>query len=139
MSVEDKNKAASRRGIEEVWNKGNLAIVDENTAPNYVCHSTPEIKGTEGLKQFATTMRTAFPDYHLTIDHMVAEGDMVATFLTIEGTFKGEVAGMTPTGKKMKVPSVVLNRYVGGKVVEAWTYNDMLSWYQQLGIPIPAQ
>lgn len=136
MSVE-KNKAVARRGTEEVSNSGNLAVVDETTASNYVLHTTPEVKGPEGYKQFTTMMRTAFPDLHMTIDHMVAEGDMVAVFYTLTGTFKGEMAGIKPTGKKMTIKSAVLTRLKGGKQVEAWRYSDMLTFYQQLGIPIP--
>jgi len=134
-----KNKANARRSTEEVFNSGNLAVVDETTASNYVLHITPEVKGPEGYKQFTTIMRTAFPDLHMTIDHMVAEGDMVAVFYTLTGTFKGEMAGIKPTGKKMTTKSAVLTRFEGGKAVEAWRYSDMLTFYQQLGIPVPAQ
>jgi predicted ester cyclase len=138
MSVE-KNKANTRRLSEEVFSKGNLAIIPELIAPNYVFHTTPEYKGLEGVKQFITAMRTAFPDYRETINNMVAEGDMVAVFYTLQGTFKGEYGGIAPTGKKFSIPSAILSRFEGGKQVEAWSYLDYLTFYQQLGIPIPAQ
>jgi len=82
MSTEE-NKAVIRRVIEEVWNKGNLAVADEVIANNYVFDAAgQEFKGPEGLKQAVTIYRTAFPDFHITIDDMVAEGDKVASRFT---------------------------------------------------------
>lgn len=138
MSVEE-NKANVRRLNDEVFNKGNLALVDELMAPNYVFHITPEVKGPEGLKQYIATFRTAFPDLHITIEDMVAEGDMVAVRYMMRGTFKGEMAGIAPTGKQMALPNVAFARFKDGKQVEVWPYLDSLTFYQQLGIPIPGQ
>jgi predicted ester cyclase len=137
MSKEEKNKAAIRRDVEEVTNKGNLAVVDEITASDYVLHISPEVKGPEGYKQFINIMRAAFPDLHMKIDYMVAEKDMVAVFYTLTGTFKGEMAGIRPTGKNMTTKSAALIRFKSGKQVEAWRYTDMLAFYQQLGIKPP--
>ena len=85
-----------------------------------------------------TVMKTAFPDYHETIENMVAEGDMVAVFYTLKGTFTGKFGDTAPTGKKFSLPAVVLARFKNGKQVEAWPYMDSLSWYQQMGVPIPS-
>jgi steroid delta-isomerase-like uncharacterized protein len=137
MSTEA-NKTNVRRLNDEVFNKGNLALVDELMAPNYVFHTTPEIKGPEGAKQYIAGFRTAFPDLHITIEGMVAEGDMVAIQYTMRGTFKGEFMGMAPTGKKMEIPNASFARFRDGKQVEVWPYLDSLVWYQQLGIPIPS-
>jgi len=136
MSTE-KNKASVRRFSEEVANKGNLSLIPEFFAPGYVFHTTPEFKGPEGFKQYITMMRTAFPDLHQTIEHMVAEGDMVAVYYTMLGTFKGEMMGIAPTGKKIALPYAVLSRFKDGKQVEAWPYYDSLAMYQQLGISMP--
>ena len=137
MSVEE-NKAIVRRGVEEVWNKGNLELAGESRAPNFVFHAPgQDIKDPEVLKQQVTMFRTAFPDLHLTIDHIVAEGDMVAVFLTRRGTFKGEVGGIAPTGKEFTDKNVTLFRFEGGKQVETWVYDDRLTMYQQLGISPP--
>ena len=138
MSTE-KNKAIMRRIVEEAFNKGNLAVVDECTAAGYVLHTTPETKGPEGFKQMVTMLRTAFPDMHQTIEDMVAEGDKVAHSVTWRGTFKGEYMGIAPTGKKFTVALAGFTRFAGGKQVEGWIYADALTFYQQLGIPIPAQ
>ncbi len=137
MSTE-KNKAAVRR-LNELVNKGDFSILPELIAPNYVFHTTPEVKGPEGLKQTFTTLRTAFPDYKEKTENMVAEGDMVAVFYTVSGTFKGKYGDISPTGKKFSIPAAILARFKDGKQVEAWPFMDSLAFYQQLGIPIPAQ
>ena len=138
MSVEANQANIIRLG-EEVFNKGNLAVVDELIAPNYVMHQVngQEIKGLDGFKQIITMYRTAFPDLQAGIDSIVAEGDMVAIRFTMRGTFKGEMMGIAPTGKQCTFTQAIFHRMEGGKQVEAWSYSDQLSTYQQMGVPIP--
>ena len=138
MSVEE-NKAVVRRFIEEVFNKGNMAVADEVLTSNYVYHSNTmgEIKGPEGLKQFATMIRTVFPDLHVTIDDMVAEGEMVAYHLTLTGTFRGEFRSIAPTGKQINIPVAHFVRFEGGKEVEETPFWDSFTFYQQLGVSPP--
>ena len=140
MGVEG-NKANQRRVFEEVFNKGNLEILPKLFTPNYSFNSPlgMELKGPEGFKQLATVLRTAFPDILVTIDDMFAEGDKVATRFTITGTFKGEMMGIAPTGKKAAVAGIVITRWEGDKEVEAWESLDTLGFYQQLGIKPPGQ
>lgn len=138
MSAEE-NKAIMRRITEEVFNKGNLAVVDECTAADYVFRSGgQEYKGLEGVKQMITSMRTAFPDFHVTIEDMVAEGDKVAHRYTWRGTHKGEFMGIAPTGKQVTITAAGFTRFAGGKQVEAWTYGDSSTIYQQLGVSPPS-
>jgi len=135
-----KNKAGQRRVLEEIFNKGNFAIIPELIATSYVEHAPlGDIKGPEGFKQATNTTRTAFPDMHATIEDIFAEGDEVVTRFTATGTFKGEYRGTTPTGRKFTFRGILITRWVGGKEVEAWAAYDMLTFYQQLGIPIPTQ
>ncbi len=138
MSTEE-NKAIIRRIIEEAFNKGNLAVVDDLMATNYVFHgpSGQEVKGPEGFKQMITMYRTAFPDLHLTIDDMVAEGDKVAFRFIFQGTHKGDLMGIAPTGKQVTVTVTVISRFVGGKEVEAWENADSLGMMQQMGVVPP--
>jgi steroid delta-isomerase-like uncharacterized protein len=138
MSAEQ-NKARQRRVFEEVLNKGNLAIIPEFIAPNYVVHNPlgMEAKGPEGFKQMVPMYRTAFPDLHVMIDDMFGEEDKVATRFTMTGTFKGDMMGIPPTGKKFTLTGIIITRWVGGKEVEAWEAFDVLAWYRQLGVPIP--
>jgi steroid delta-isomerase-like uncharacterized protein len=140
MSVEE-NKAAVRRHVDEIWNKGNLNIIPELISPKYVAHPLygDEVKGTDGFMQMVTTMRTLAPDLRFTIDSMVAEGDIVAARYTATGTFTGEMPNYKPTGKKFKVNDAIFHRFEGGKQLEAWTYSDQLSRLRQLGIPLPKE
>ena len=139
MSAEE-NKAVMRRLIEEVFNKGNMAVADECTAADFVHHAAElKLKGSELIKQLATTLRTAFTDLHFTIDDIVAEGDMVAHRFTYKGTFKGKYGEIIPTGKQVTQTAAAFTRFANGKQAVAWQYGDSLAFYQQLGIPIPSE
>jgi len=135
MSTEQ-NKAMDRRVYEEVWNGGNLAVIDELVAANYVDHDqepTSALEGLEGLKQSVTMYRTAFPDVHFTIDDQIAEGDLLVTRWTARGTHQGPLMGIPPTGKQAMVTGISITRVASGKVVEGWTNFDALGLLQQLG------
>ena len=136
MSTEE-NKAMIRR-VGEVFNQGDLAVVDEVMAADYVHHGPfGEFKGPEGFKQMVTMFRTAFPDLNMTIEDMVAEGDKVASRLTLRGTHKGEYMGIAATGKQVTVTEIVISRFAGGKEVEAWGSPDLMGMMQQLGVVPP--
>lgn len=137
--MSEENKARTRRFYEEVWNKGNLAIVDELCATNFVNHNPGpgEAPGPEGLKQIATMIRTAFPDMHMTVDDMIAEGDKVVSRVTVNATHRGEFMGIPPTGKQITVTGIDIVRIVGGKAVERWGNYDDLGMMQQLGVIPP--
>ena len=139
MSTEQ-NKAVMRRVFEEVLSKGNLAIIPDIIAPNYVFHSPfgMEIKGPEGFKKNVAVYRKAFPDLRAEIKDIIAEGDKVAVRYVMTGTFKGEMMGTAPTGKRLEITGAVFIRFERGKEVEASSHLDMLAWNRQLGIPIPA-
>jgi steroid delta-isomerase-like uncharacterized protein len=139
VSKEEKNKAILRqKHVEELFNKGNLAVADEIISAEYIYHSpTGEIKGPEGVKQMVTVFRTAFPDGRFMIDDMVVDGDKVAVRYTMTGTFKGEYMGIAPTGKEANISVAVFYTFKGGKEVEAISFSDDLTLYRQLGIPIP--
>ncbi len=83
--------------------------------------------------------RKAFPDLHMEIDDMIAEGDKMAVRYTYTGTFKGDFMGIPPTGKKFNMPHAMFYRFKDGKQAEVAMFLDMLSWYRQLGVPIPQQ
>jgi len=139
MSTED-NKALDRRGFEEVWNKGNLAVIDELNAANVVTHNppSPPMQGTEAFKQFVQMYRSAFPDTQMTIEDQIAEGDKVVTRWTARGTHKGELMGIPPTGKQVTVTGISVSRWANGKTVESWSNFDTLGMLQQLGaVPTP--
>lgn len=141
MSVEEVNKTQQRRIYEEVIVNGNLELIPELIAPEYVFHNPLglEAKGPEGFKQMVTMLRTAFPDIHCTIDDMVGEGDKTATRATLTMTFKGEMMGIPPTGSKVTITGFLFAKWKDSKEVEAWESLDTLTFYQQLGITPPGQ
>ena len=141
MSVEE-NKRIARRVFEEVWNQGKLNVADEVTDANYVSHGLGmEIPpGPAGTRQFVTIYRTAYPDTHFVVEDQIAEGDRVVTRWTAQGTHRGELMGIPPTGKRVTVTGITIDRIVGGKIVETWNNFDALGQLQQLGvIPMPGQ
>jgi len=133
MSVE-KNKAILHRYVEEIWNQGKLAVIDELVAPTMIVHFPGfDTKGLEEYRQSFTLFRTAFPDLHSTIEHVVAEGDMVATRWVNQATHKGTYMGIAPTGRQVSWTSSSIYRIVDGKVAESWSDMDSLGLLQQLG------
>ena len=138
MSTED-NKALIRRFYEEVFNKKNLAAIDEFFAPNHVDHTLPPglPGGLEGTKQAISMTLMGFPDLHITVEDMIAEGDKVVTWFTTRGTQQGALGGIPPTGKQVAVSTIEIARIAGGKIVEDWGLDDRLGMLQQLGL-VPA-
>ncbi len=134
MTTEE-NKASGRRFVDEVLNRGNLAVIDELTGPNFVDHSLPPgvPPGNEGFKAFVTMFRAAFPDLHYTIDDEIAEGDRVVQRSTGHGTMKGDFQGMPASGKEATWEAIHILRFADGKYVEHWAVTDTLSMLQQLG------
>ena len=139
--VSEQNKELARRSIEEIWNQGKLAVIDELVASTATFHdpSVPggKFTGPEGMRQFLQIYRGAFPDVRITVDDQIAEGDKVVTRWTATGTHKGALMGIAPTNKFATVTGVDIERYQGGRVVEGWSNYDMLGLLQQLGV-VPA-
>jgi steroid delta-isomerase-like uncharacterized protein len=133
-----RNKAVMRRVFEEAINKENISIISNIISPEYVGHNPlGDLKGMEGFKQLVVNVRTTFPDYTVSIEDMVAEGEKVAAVINIQGTFKGEFMGMAPTGKQLNIREAVFMRFAGGKVVEDTRFTDTLTFCQQLGVKPP--
>jgi len=140
--LSETNKTVSRRFFEEVWNKGNLAALNEIIAKDHVNSgpgTPPELApGLEGTKQLVTMYRNAFPDVHFTIDEQIAEGDKVVTRWTAHGTHQGELVGIPATSKSTTVTGINVDRVVNGKIAESWGIFDQFGMMQQLGvIPVP--
>lgn len=137
MSVQDENKALIRLIIEEGFNGGNLDIADGRFTDDYVAHvpGVPALpSGPDGFKRVIGMWRTAFPDLHMDIQSMVAEGEMVSTRFVTTGTNGGPLFGMPPTGKPMRVEGQEAHRVVNGKVAESWVCDDVPGILIQLGV-----
>lgn len=133
---------ASRRLLEEVWSKGNFAVIDDLVDANYVNHDPNAAQlppGREGMKQFAMAYRSAFPDLSMTVEDQVAEGDKVVTRWCARGTHKGALPGLPATGKSATVTGIGIDRIVNGKIVESWGNWDQFGMLRQLGAIPPEQ
>ena len=91
-------------------------------------------RGPEDVKRFMGEFRSAFPDFHTTIEDQIAEGDRVATRWTMRGTHEGEFRGIPATGNQISVTGIGIFRFSDGKVVESWDNFDQLGMMQQLGV-----
>jgi steroid delta-isomerase-like uncharacterized protein len=142
MSTEQ-NKTLVRQMVEEIFNRGNMSLVDEFLAPDFVEREElpPGIPpGREGVKQLTTMLHSAFPDFKATIDDIIAEGDKVVIRQTWSGTQKGEFMGIPPTGKSVSFGVIDVIRMAEGKCVEHWGQMDSMGMMQQLGvIPGPGE
>lgn len=132
----ERNKVAVRRFIEEVQNQKDWDAFDELNAPDFVNLSAPPgvPKDLQGGKMFLGAFVNAFPDSHVTVDEMIAEGDLVATKKTMTGTHTGEFNGIAPTGKRVEIQYVDFLRLRDGQIIEHWLSMDQLSFMQQLGV-----
>jgi len=123
-----------------VWEEGNIDLVDELLAPDYVNHSpaTPDQPtDPEGVKAVVGMFRDAMPDLRVIIEDMIAEGDKVVVRYTLEGTHEGKLFGVPPTGQRLSIKSISVERVSDGKIREHWRVTDSLDMMQQLGV-IPA-
>jgi predicted ester cyclase len=139
------NKAKLRRIYEECFNQGNLATADELVAPD--CRDTspgipPGVSttGPDTLKSVVSQLRSAFPDLHVTIDEMVAEGDIVVARTTFTGTHRGNFQGISPTGQRVNCGAIDIVHVRGGQFVSHYGVQDGVGLLQQVGaISTPGQ
>src|SRR3712207_4779754 len=132
--MSEENKALARRWV-DIFNQGNLDLVEEIYAPNFVGHdpTMPEdVRGVEGRREFYGMYQSAFPDTQITIEDQLAEGDRVATRWTARGTHQGELMGVPPSGNRVEVPGTTISRIEGGKVAEEWNNYHALGLMQQI-------
>ena len=119
------NKTIVRRLVDEVFNGGHLEVIDELYAP--------ELAG--GTRRWIAPFRDSFPDVHMEIVELIAEGDKVVGRFTCSATHLGEWLGRAPTGRRFeRVDEVSIFRVRDGKIVHAWSLEDTRSRLQQLGL-----
>lgn len=138
--MSEENKAIIQSAV-EAFNQGDIEAVDRLFAPDYVDHDPSRASlpsGPESVRQAWSMLRAAFPDFRVTVDDMIAEGDRVAVRGVASGTHRGELMGIPPTGKRVRVALIDINHIENGRLVERWGETDMLGMMRQLGaIPPP--
>ena len=119
---EEENKAIIRRLFAEVWT-GDIAAADRYYAPGPL---------REGLKQFATDLYRAVPDWTVTIDDLVSEGDKVVVRWTGRGTHLGEWNGAPATGRPVSTTGIDIERFADGQIVQEDGEVDMHGFLRQV-------
>lgn len=138
----EENKALADRFHMDIFIKGNLDAADQILSSDFVAHAPvpPEFtKGPEGIKKWATAMRTGFPD-DLRVKHLqtIAEGDLVMIRWEGGGTHTGVLMGTPASGNPVTVTGIDIFRIVNGKIVEMWQEQNVMDMMQQIGaMPTP--
>jgi predicted ester cyclase len=127
------NQAVFREVITEAFNQGHYAVLYKHFRPDFSEHQFglhPTIEGMQGDIQF---LRTAFPDFTLTIEEMVEAGDKVWVRMTARGTNHGGFMG-PPNGKSFEIAVFDVCKFEEGKIVEHWGSPDRFALLAQLGL-----
>ena len=131
------NQQLIRDYFNEVWNKGNLDLLDDLLSPNYLNHSSsiPDSPpGPLGLKPIITAMRNAFPDLHYTIQDLIITKDRIVARVKMTGTHTGDFFGTPPTNKKISVNQINIEYIENGRITEHWRITDENTMMNQLGL-----
>ena len=124
------------RFTDESWNGGNLDLLDELFAADYVGHDAPRpdpVRGPEGMRDFLRMYHHAFSNAHITLDDVIVRDDKVVTRWTGRGTHDGDLMGMPPTGKAVEFVGIRIFRVADGKIAEGWVVWDTFGLMRQLG------
>jgi predicted ester cyclase len=145
MSAQE-NKEKARRMLEEAFGQGKVELVEEILDPDFVCYDpnseSGAVRGADTIKQEIEWFRNAVPDLTYTVEDQVAEGDKVVSRYTARGTHQGEFFGVAPTGKRIEMSGIQIDRFdeESGKMVEEWPEYDLLGAMRQMGaIPEPQE
>ncbi len=129
------------RTLHQIWNTGDLALIDRVYAHDFLAHwppssEVPERRGIEGIRFGVERIRTAFPDWHEQVVDIFGSGDRVASRYVSTGTHKGTFWGIAPTGRRIEIQEISIFRIAEGRIVEQWCMFDDLARLQQLGVGV---
>ncbi|MFL5828765.1 MAG: ester cyclase [Solirubrobacteraceae bacterium] len=133
-----RNQETFRR-FHDAINTGDVEVmsktIDEVADPDVIVHTPLPVQttGAETLKQAMALLLRAFPDVHLTIEDLIAEGDKVVGRNAFGGTHRGEYMGVPPTGRSFSIEEIVIFRFSDGRITESWAVVDVFSQMRQLG------
>jgi steroid delta-isomerase-like uncharacterized protein len=136
---ETSNKATFRR-LHDAINIGDAELIsktiDDLVAPGVLIR-TPlpvEATGAKAIKEVFARLHRVFPDLHIAVEELIAEGDKVVSRNLVTGTHQGEYMGVPRTGKSVAYNEIFICRFVNGRIAEIWGIVDVLSQMQQLGV-----
>ena len=136
--MSQENRDMIRRWFDEVWNKGNADAIDEMFDEQGIAHGLSAetgapMVGPAAFREFHAKFREAFPDIHVEIDDVVAEGDKVAARCTVTGNHLGDSLGLPATNNPVEFEGMAIVRVKDGKIVEGWNTFDFTKLYRQIG------
>lgn len=133
-AVSERNKSLVCRFVDQMMNKGNLEVIDELIAPDFVDHDAPadQTAGPEGVKRTLEAVHKSLTDFRVLTDEIIAEGDRVVTRHTAEATHVGPFLGFAATGRRLRWTSVSIYHIVDGRIAERWGLVDYRSLQRQL-------
>ena len=134
-STAERNKERQRLFVEVLQNQGEIDRVDEFVRPDFENYTARpgSPSGPEGVRSGLAAFRAGFPDHDAEVVHMVAEGDLVATYKTFTGTHTGEFLGIPATGRRATIRVMDVVRYRDGRIAEHWSVVDLAGVRAQLG------
>jgi steroid delta-isomerase-like uncharacterized protein len=131
-SQQDKNKAIARRVLEEILSQGKFQVADEIYAKDFVNHGLHRNADLQVDQAAARWEKTHLPDLKVTVDLMVAEGDLVTVVWTLRGTNTAPIGRLPATGVRIEERGITVWRIVDGKIRDEWTSFDQLRIVRQL-------
>ena len=136
--MSEANKEKAHRLIEAAFGQGKLELVEEILDPDFVCYDpnseSGAVRGADTIKQEIEWFRNAIPDLTYTVEDQVAEGDKVVSRYTATGTHQGEFFGVAPTGNRIEMSGIQIDRFdENGMMVEEWPEYDLLGAMRQMG------
>lgn len=134
QSTPEENKALLTRYLEEMWTAGNLEAANELFHSQAVFPHAPMPMGPKGAVALVGMFRNAFPDMHVSVDDVVAEGDQVAARLRKKGTHEGPLFALAPTGRSVDFEELTVLKVAEGRILATWFESDQLAMMQQLGV-----
>jgi steroid delta-isomerase-like uncharacterized protein len=132
------SNVATLRRFHDAMNSADPELIsttlDEVVEPDALIR-TPfplQATGARALEEVFARLRRAFPDLHVTVEDVIAEGDKVAARNTVTGTHRGEYLGLSPTGRSITYNEIFIFRFTRGRIAETWGVVDVLSQLRQL-------
>jgi steroid delta-isomerase-like uncharacterized protein len=133
VSEQDKNKAVARRVFDEIFNQGKFEVADEIYAPDFVNHGLKTNANLQEDQAAVHQEKEAFPDLKMSVELMVAEGDLVTVVWVFRGTHThAGYGGLPPTGARIEMRGITVWRIVDGKIRDEWTSFNELTGYMQV-------
>src|SRR6185295_5367581 len=132
------NQLLCRKFAQKMINERDLALAPEFIAEGSVHHEFGDVpsdfqSGPRAMAQFLNLYLRAFPDLRLTFEDALADRDRVVTRWRLEGTQKGPLMGIAPSGRRVSVEGIRIDRIENGKIAESWMQLDTLGLLEQIG------